>query len=109
MLIFQAKSDVGSKSASSSGGKNKKKKWSKGKTKEKSNNAVFFDKATADKLVKEAATYKLITTSILVDRLKINGSLARQAMNHLESRGLIKKVCASASMPIYTRATAAAE
>ena len=34
-------------------GKSKKKKWSKGKVKEKLQNAVMFDKATFDKMLKE--------------------------------------------------------
>ncbi|KAH0509462.1 40S ribosomal protein S25 [Microtus ochrogaster] len=37
-----------------SGGKAKKKKWSKGKVRDKLNNLVLFDKATYDKLCKEA-------------------------------------------------------
>ena len=37
-----------------SGGKAEKKKWSKGKVRDKLNNLVLFDKATYDKLCKEA-------------------------------------------------------
>lgn len=47
-------------------------KWSKGKQKEKVNNMVLFDKATYDKLLSEAPKYKLITPSILSDRLRVN-------------------------------------
>ncbi|KAJ3039853.1 40S ribosomal protein S25 [Rhizophlyctis rosea] len=92
---------------SSSGGKNKKKKWSKGKVKDKANNAVVFDKATHDKLLKEVPTYKLVTPSVLVDRLRINGSLARVAIRELEEKGLIRLVSAHGSQLIYTRATKA--
>ncbi|KAK6253697.1 hypothetical protein QUC31_015417 [Theobroma cacao] len=60
-----------SKPAKSGGGKQKKKKWSKGKQKEKVNNMVLFDQATYDKLLSEAPKYKLITPSILSDRLRI--------------------------------------
>ncbi|KAL8553170.1 hypothetical protein ACS0TY_001712 [Phlomoides rotata] len=60
-----------SKPAKSGGGKQKKKKWSKGKQKEKVNNNVLFDKATYDKLLVEAPKYKLITPSILSDRLRV--------------------------------------
>ncbi|GKD77091.1 40S ribosomal protein S25, partial [Tanacetum coccineum] len=59
-----------SKPAKSGGGKQKKKKWSKGKQKEKVNNMVLFDKATYDKLLVEAPKFKLITPSILSDRLR---------------------------------------
>ncbi|KAF3638856.1 40S ribosomal protein S25-4 [Capsicum annuum] len=60
-----------SKPAKSGGGKQKKKKWSKGKQKEKVNNMVLFDKATYDKLLSEAPKYKLITPSVLSDRLRV--------------------------------------
>ncbi|BBN69530.1 Ribosomal protein S25 family protein, partial [Prunus dulcis] len=68
-------------------GKQKKKKWSKGKQKEKVNNMVLFDQGTYDKLIAEAPKYKLITPSILSDRLRINGSLARKAIRDLMARG----------------------
>ncbi|KAF3509440.1 hypothetical protein F2Q69_00004434, partial [Brassica cretica] len=60
-----------SKPAKSGGGKQKKKKWSKGKQKEKVNNMVLFDQATYDKLLSEAPKFKLITPSILSDRLRV--------------------------------------
>ncbi|GKC19104.1 40S ribosomal protein S25 [Tanacetum coccineum] len=59
-----------SKPAKSGGGKQTKKKWSKGKQKEKVNNMVLFDKPTYDKLLSEAPKFKLITPSILSDRLR---------------------------------------
>ncbi|WVZ19215.1 hypothetical protein V8G54_006537 [Vigna mungo] len=94
-----------SKPAKSGGGKQKKKKWSKGKQKEKVNNMVLFDQGTYDKLLSEAPKYKLITPSILSDRLRINGSLARKAIRELMARGSIRMVSAHASQQIYTRAT----
>ncbi|KAL6546008.1 ribosomal protein S25B [Orobanche gracilis] len=94
-----------SKPAKSGGGKQKKKKWSKGKQKEKVNNMVLFDKATYDKLLSEAPKFKLITPSVLSDRLRINGSLARKAIKELMARGLIRMVSAHSSQQIYTRAT----
>ncbi|KAK5672205.1 hypothetical protein BDV3_000760 [Batrachochytrium dendrobatidis] len=84
-----------------------KKKWSKGRVKDKFNNAVVFDKPTYEKLYKEVPTFKLVTTSILVDRLRINGSLARAAIRELESKGLIRVVSCHGSQGIYTRATKA--
>lgn len=73
--------------------------------KDKANNAVVFDKTTYDKLFKEAPTYKLITPSVLVDRLRINGSLARVAIRELEAKGLIRLVSSHKSQLIYTRAS----
>merc|ERR1739844_371936 len=87
------------------GGKAKKKKWSKGKSRDKLNNLVLFDKNTYDKLYKEVPTYKLITPSIVSERLKVRGSLARRALLELTEKGLIKQVVAHRSRFIYTRVT----
>merc|ERR1712002_1316985 len=87
------------------GGKAKKKKWSKGKTRDKLNNLVLFDKATYDKLLKEVPTYKLITPSIVSERLKVRGSLARKALIELVQKGLIKQVVQHSAQTIYTRVT----
>ena len=51
--------------AAMSSGKGKKKKWSKGKVRDKLVNMALFDKATYDKFVKEVPKYKLITPSIV--------------------------------------------
>ncbi|CAO0789218.1 unnamed protein product [Mucor circinelloides] len=100
-----AKKDVAGKPSSSSGGKKAKKKWSAKKVKDKANNLVILDKPTYDRLFKEVPTYKLISQSVLVDRLKLNGSLARIAIRELEAQGLIKAISRHHSQVIYTRAT----
>ncbi|RCH86990.1 40S ribosomal protein S25 [Rhizopus azygosporus] len=100
-----AKKDVAAKPSSSSGGKKAKKKWSAKKVKDKANNLVVLDKPTYERLFKEVPTYKLISQSVLVDRLKLNGSLARIAIRELESQGLIKPISRHHSQVIYTRAT----
>merc|ERR1712027_36433 len=87
------------------GGKAKKKKWSKGKTRDKLNNLVLFDKATYDKLMKEVPTYKLITPSIVSERMKVRGSLARKALQELHTKGVIRQVVKHRSQLIYTRVT----
>merc|ERR1711936_1109079 len=87
------------------GGKAKKKKWSKGKSRDKLNNLVLFDKNTYDKMYKEVPTYKLITPSIVSERLKVRGSLAKRALDELSQKGLIKLVSAHRSQIIYTRVT----
>ncbi|KAF4550664.1 40S ribosomal protein S25 [Elsinoe fawcettii] len=86
------------------GGKKQKKKWSKGKVKDKANHAVVLDKATSDKLQKDVQSYRLVTVAVLVDRLKINGSLARRAIADMEEKGQIKKVVGHSRGSIYTRA-----
>merc|ERR1711982_117435 len=87
------------------GGKAKKKKWSKGKARDKLNNLVLFDKNTYDKLYKEVPAYKLITPSIVSERLKVRGSLARKALIELEEKGLIRNVVSHRAQMIYTRVT----
>eukprot|EP00913_Durusdinium_trenchii_P024316 g22829.t1 len=72
--------------AAMAGGKSRKKKWAKGKVKEKLANLVMFDKATYDKMLKEIPKARLITPSVVSERLKVNGSVARQAIRHLEDR-----------------------
>merc|ERR1712137_1137821 len=90
--------------AAMAGGKSKKKKWSKGKVKEKLANLVMFDKSTYDKMLKEIPKAKLITPAVVSERLKVNGSVARVAIRHLEEKGLIAHVGEkNANMMIYTR------
>ncbi|RPD74582.1 ribosomal protein S25 [Lentinus tigrinus ALCF2SS1-7] len=91
---------------SSSGGKAaKKKKWSKGKVKDKAQHAVVLDKPTYDRILKEVPTFRFISQSILIERLKINGSLARVAIRHLEKEGQIKRIVHHSGQLIYTRST----
>ncbi|XP_054582448.1 40S ribosomal protein S25-like [Eptesicus fuscus] len=87
-----------------SGGKAKK-KWSKGKVRDKLNNLVLFDKATYHKLCKEVPNYQLTTPAVVSERLKIRGSLARAALRELLSKGLIKLVAKHRAHVIYTRNT----
>merc|ERR1711871_651061 len=90
--------------AAMAGGRSKKKKWSKGKVKEKLANLVMFDKGTYDKLLKEIPKAKLITPAVVSERLKVNGSVARQAIRHLEEKGLVCHVGEKhAAQLIYTR------
>lgn len=46
----------------------------------------MFDKATYDKLLKEVPSYKLITPSVVSERLKVRGSLARAALKELVAK-----------------------
>ncbi|KAF4601896.1 hypothetical protein EYR40_005096 [Pleurotus pulmonarius] len=92
---------------SSGGGKAaKKKKWSKGKVKDKAQHAITLDKALFDRIIKEVPTFKFISQSILIERLKINGSLARIAIRHLEKDGQIKRIVHHSAQLVYSRTTA---
>jgi len=64
-------------------------KWSKGKVRDKLDNMVLFDKATYEKLYKEVPSYKLITPSVVSERLKVRGSLARAALKELHQKGIV--------------------
>jgi small subunit ribosomal protein S25e len=39
------------------------------------------------RIFKEVPTYKMISVSVLIDRMKIGGSLARKAIRTLEKEG----------------------
>ncbi|EGC28618.1 hypothetical protein DICPUDRAFT_159931 [Dictyostelium purpureum] len=90
-------------SKTSSSGSAGRKKWGKGRSKDKLNNAVLFDKETYAKLLKEIPTAKVITTAVVSERIKINGSLARRAIRELLSKGLIKQVIRSHGNGVYTK------
>lgn len=53
--------------------------------------------------MKELPSYKVITPSIVADRLKVNGSLARQAIKELASKGLIRAIAIHSAQLVYTR------
>ncbi|KAJ3743482.1 ribosomal protein S25 [Lentinula detonsa] len=107
-LLLRAKAKAAA--PSSGGGKAaKKKKWSKGKVKDKAQHAVALDKTIFDRIVKDVPTFRMISQSILIERLKINGSLARRAIAHLEKEGQIKRIVHHSRQLIYTRATASSD
>ncbi|WFD20787.1 40S ribosomal protein S25 [Malassezia caprae] len=80
----------------------KKKKWSKGRVKDKAQNAVYLDKPLYEKVIKEVPTFKMITPSVLIDRLKINGSVARLAIRHFEREGQIKPLIHHHGQLVYS-------
>jgi len=90
--------------AAMAGSKGKKKKWSKGKQREKVDNKVLFNKETYDRLNIEIPKMKTITVAAMVERLKINAGLARKAILELEEAGKIKPIVKTSAMKIYTRA-----
>ena len=44
----------------------------------------------------------MISNSALIERLKINGALARRAIHHLEKEGKIKRIVHHSSQLIYS-------
>jgi small subunit ribosomal protein S25e len=89
--------------AAMAGGKGKKKKWSKGKARDKVDNKVLMSKEQNDRLYSEVPKMKLITVSAVVEKLKISGGVARRALKVLEEEGKIKAVLLSRAQRIYTR------
>eukprot|EP01084_Bolivina_argentea_P313442 542806_1 len=93
-----------SKTSSNKGGAKKAaKKWSKGKTREALDNAILWTKAQIDKLEKEVPKYKVITPSVVSDRLKVSVALANNGLKHLQEKNLVKLVANSAKFRVYTR------
>ena len=82
-------------------------KWSKRTVKEKVNNAAILTPDQYEKMVTEASKWKCVTPAILVERLKIMGSVARRLMRDMESKGQLKSVIKHNSMHVCTRTTAA--
>ena len=62
----------------------------------------MIDKPTYDRILKEVPTFRLISQSILIERLKVNGSLARVAIRHLEKEGAIKRIVHHHGQLIYS-------
>ena len=64
-----------------------RKKWSKSKQKEKLNNAVFWTKPLHAKLIKDIIGKEpYVTTSMVSDKLKVNMSMAREALKELREQ-----------------------
>ncbi|SCU79001.1 LAME_0A06788g1_1 [Lachancea meyersii CBS 8951] len=93
--------------AAMAGGKKSKKKWSKKSHKDKAQHAVILDQEKYDRIMKEVPTYRYVSVSVLVDRLKLGGSLARIVLRQLEQDGVITPVSKHSTQAIYCRATAA--
>ncbi|EDK38493.1 hypothetical protein PGUG_02591 [Meyerozyma guilliermondii ATCC 6260] len=90
--------------AALAGGKKGKKKWNKGKVKDKAQHVITLDQEKYDRIMKEVPGFKFVSVSVLVDRLKIGGSMARVALKHLEAEGIIVPVLKHSKQAIYTRA-----
>ncbi|ODV59378.1 40S ribosomal protein eS25 [Ascoidea rubescens DSM 1968] len=90
--------------AAMAGGKKSKKKWSKKSVKDKAQHVVVLDQEKYDRIMKEVPNYRYISVSVLVDRLKIGGSIARVAIKQLENEGVIKPISRHSTQLIYARA-----
>merc|ERR1712226_1184753 len=100
---IQQKSKEQKMAAAMAGGKGKKKKWSKGKSRDKVDNKVLLSKEQYDRLYAEVPKMKLITVSSVVEKLKVSGGLARRSLRMLSEEGKIRPVLLSRAQQIYTR------
>jgi small subunit ribosomal protein S25e len=78
-------------------------KWTKGKVKEKADNAVFLDRANYDRII--AGIPKLgkhISTSSLIEKFKVVGSIARILLKKCVENGSIKSVESHSRQTLYT-------
>merc|ERR1711974_557704 len=89
--------------AAMSSSKGKKKKWSKGKVRDKLVNLALFDKATFDKFNKEVPGYKIVTASIASERMKVRASLAKSALRRLAAEGKITEVVKHSGQVVYSK------
>ncbi|CAI9178098.1 unnamed protein product [Rangifer tarandus platyrhynchus] len=76
-----------------------KKKWYKGKVRDRLSNLVLFDK-----LCKEVPNYELITPAVISERWMIRGSWPEQPLG-APYKGLIKLVSKHRAQVVYTRNT----
>ncbi|KAM3129398.1 hypothetical protein pb186bvf_018472 [Paramecium bursaria] len=99
----QKRSKTAISQAAISRSKSVRKKWTKERNKEKVNNAVFLD----EKLQKQIDTQitklgLMVTVSVLVDKFKINGSVARQVLSYYAQKGVLVPVGDQNKQQIYT-------
>ena len=64
-----------------------------------------FDTVVFDRIIKEVPTFKMISQSVLIDRMKIGGSLARVAIRHLEGMGLIRAIVHHNGQLVYSKSS----
>ena len=89
---------------SASKGKGKKKKWSKGKVKEKKDHVCVIESETALERICRDAPKKMpaMTVAAIIEQFKVNGSVARRVIREMQNRGIVRCVDRNASMGIYT-------
>merc|ERR1712100_498541 len=72
--------------------KTKKKSWTKVKVKDKLNNDVFLDKKRFEKLMQEIPKILCVTRAVLIEKFKVNGSVARALISDSREKGLIAAI-----------------
>eukprot|EP01084_Bolivina_argentea_P024838 46241_1 len=83
--------------------KSKKKKWAKGRVKEKKNNNATLTPETYSSAIKEIPRMKCVTVATVSEKLTITGSLAHRLIRKLAKEGTLKKVHDSGGFLLYTK------
>lgn len=79
------------------------KKWTKGKVKDKVDNAVFLDRATYDRLITSIPKLgKHLSVSGIVEKYKVVGSIARQLLRKCQENGSIANAEQHSRQALYT-------
>ena len=101
----QKKSKEAIARAAAASRKGQKKKWSKGKVKEKRNYEVLVTKAMLKDMEKEIPRMRLVTIHTVSDRFKIVGSTAKRVIRHFAEQGKIEALTFQhTECPLYTGA-----
>nr|UXY87748.1 40S ribosomal protein S25 [Cryptomonas curvata] len=83
--------------------KAKRKKWSKGKSKEKTNNLILIDSENYDRILREIFKNKVLTPSNLSERFHISCSLSKKILKDLANKKLIFELKKSSKQSIYVK------
>ena len=85
-------------------------KWTKGKTKEKAEHAVFIDKETYDRMLTGIPKLgKHISVSAVIEKYKVVGSIARILLKTCEEKGTLKSVERHSKQALYYSTVAPVE
>merc|ERR1712228_286942 len=83
--------------------KSKKKKWAKGRVKEKKNNAAVLMPDDYSGAMRDIPKMKLVSVSAVSEKLRITGSLAKRLIRKLAKEGTLTKRYDSAGFLLYTK------
>mmetsp|Transcript_65738 Transcript_65738/g.104735 ORF Transcript_65738/g.104735 Transcript_65738/m.104735 type:complete len:147 (-) Transcript_65738:190-630(-) len=83
--------------------KSKKKKWAKGRVKEKKNNKPVMLPDEYASAVKEIPKMKTITVATVSEKFRITGSLALRLIRKLSKEGQLRKIYDSGGFLLYTK------
>eukprot|EP00483_Globobulimina_turgida_P002486 UN02490 len=83
--------------------KTKKKKWAKGRVKEKKNNSAILVPDDYSTAMREIPKMKTVTVSTVSEKLRITGSLAHRLIRKLAKEGTLKRIYDSGGFLLYTK------